>query len=183
MRSLVVCLTVSLSLVNSPTARASLWFVFKPDSALPGEVVVGRTSGDGSMRGLPEGETVPLFFVPPEDVDRVVNQSDQRLIQVGTAINRAGNGRVRFQVPDVRAGMYSVLAYCRQCKEQSGGRTLLPAGSFEVLDAPERHEETRGIQLPAWLLLPLTAAALLASGVVLAGRRSRPARGAAKRQL
>ena len=117
------------------SAQAALWLLFSKTVAHPGESVVVRTAGNGAFRKaletgeLRSGPPLRLFLVREAVADRVRSPADGRLVVVGRlAIDRRGNGRLRFSVPNLVAGSYTARLHCVPCASYSAGRTLLPVG-------------------------------------------------------
>ena len=117
-------------------ANAALSLTFSTLRASPGEVVTVRTGGSGALAGIgADGPSVQVFLIDADEVNPnssdigVTSPGDTRLIRLGDlAINDAGNGTLRFAVPDVRGGEYTTVVHCVPCAPFSGSRELLATG-------------------------------------------------------
>ena len=85
-------------------------------------------------------------------------------------VDVAGNGSIRFQVPDVRPGRYRLFVLCPGCALHSAGRTFVPVADFQVTDPSGRHRR------PTVRWVPVAAGAIAGLLLVTAawerGRRS-----------
>jgi len=161
-RRITLVLVLLLVALSAPPARAALFMEFDPPRGRPGTVVKGRTAGDGALAVGP-GRAFPVVLDPFATKDR---------IPIGHVIvDERGNGTLRFEVPDVPGGKYTVLMSCMPCAPYSAGRTEVPIGDFRILGlpAPGRppSDETR---VPGALIV-LAVCALLA-GLVFRRRTS-----------
>jgi hypothetical protein len=122
------------------TASAALWLVFSRTTAAPGDAVGARTAGKGAfvrpIRAAVRRSPPRVFLVERSEAQSVRSPTDARLVELGSlSVNRSGNGRLHFVVPNVPPGEYTALIHCRPCGRYSRGRSLLPAGSFRVTEA------------------------------------------------
>jgi len=122
-------------------ARAALYLVFSGTQGPPGAVVIAQTGGEGGISNVTEtSPPVRVFLAPADQASQITSPTDGRLILLGRLrVNEAGNGQLRFTVPDVSPGEYTTLTHCVPCAATSAGRELLPTGPFPghfvVLDA------------------------------------------------
>jgi hypothetical protein len=124
--------------VCAGTAAAALWLVFSRTTAAPGDPVGARTAGafGGPIRAAVRRSPPRVFLVERSEAEQVRSPADARLVELGRlSVNRRGNGRLHFVVPNLPPGEYTTLIHCRPCGRYSRGRTLLPAGSFRVTEA------------------------------------------------
>lgn len=122
------------------TASAALWLVFSRTTAAPREAVAARTAGKGAfarpIRAAVRRSPPRVFLVERSQAQQVRSPTDPRLVELGRlSVDRRGIGRLGFVVPNVPPGDYATLIYCRPCGRYSRGRTLLPAGRFQVTEA------------------------------------------------
>lgn len=109
-------------------SAASLWLEFVPASGPPGTEVRGHTVGESAVPNAADS-SLRTYLSPPNEVSH-----DEDRIEIGVVqVDSAGNGSIDFVVPDVPPGKYRVHVLCRECASSSGGRNLLPAGTFEVV--------------------------------------------------
>lgn len=119
------------------SARAALFFLFKPAYAKPGERVTVRMGGTpesfiASQRQRPFGPPIRLYLVSNAVAPRVRSRLDARLHFIGTLVpDRRGHGILSFGVPPLGTGSYAVAAWCPGCARYSRGRT------FSVLHVDE----------------------------------------------
>jgi|ERR671924_265787 hypothetical protein len=138
-RRVVVIAAAALATAGvAGAASAALSLTFDRAAAAPGETVVARTAGKGAfaraLRATVRRSPPRVFLVDPAEAEQVRSPADARLVELGRLrIDRRGNGRLEFVVPDVSRGEYTTLIYCRPCARYSDGRALLPAGQFEVV--------------------------------------------------
>ena len=119
------------------TGRASLFFLFEPTSAKPGDTVTVRLGGTpeelhASPAVRPFQRPIRLYVVPNGAAAGVRSRFDTRLHFVGSLVPDArGRGKVSFTVPPLDAGSYAAAAWCPGCARFSSGRTFftLPVGS------------------------------------------------------
>lgn len=126
-------LAAAAAAVVPAVASAAIWLVFKPVKAAPHAFVTARTAGNGALlqlrrSGALKRHPVRVFLAPAS--------APRHLVGVGRLrVDSAGNGRLRFAVPNVPAGNYRAFVRCVACAPYSGGRTLFRSGSFRVLEA------------------------------------------------
>ena len=126
-------LAAAAAAVVPTVASAAIWLVFKPRAAAPHALVTARTAGRGALLQLRRSGALKAH---PLRVYLAPASAPRRLVGVGgLRVDRAGNGRLRFAVPNVPAGNYSAFVRCVPCAPYSGGRTLLRSGSFRVVEA------------------------------------------------
>ena len=136
--ALAVAVASALAGILAVVANAALSLTFSTLRASPGEVVTVRTGGAGALAGIgADGPSVQVFLIDADEVNPnssdigVTSPGDTRLIRLGDlAINDAGNGTLRFAVPDVRGGEYTTVVHCVPCAPFSGSRELLATGPF-----------------------------------------------------
>lgn len=115
-------------------ANAALWLLFSRTTAEPGDTVVVRTGGRGALlvakrRGDLRRWPLRVFAVSKADAESVRSPRDARLSPLGRlSVDRNGDGRLRFVVPNLPAGDYTTLVHCVSCARYSNGRTLVPGG-------------------------------------------------------
>lgn len=62
-------------------------------------------------------------------------------------VDAAGNGELRFTVPDMPAGDYTTLTHCVPCAPFSAGRELLPTGPDQPFVVLEGNTGSSGLPL------------------------------------
>jgi hypothetical protein len=136
MRKAVVLLA-ALAIVGAlaGTASAALWLVFSRTTVAPRDVVSARTGGRVAIgraaRAGARKHPLRLFLVDQAAASSVTSVRDPRLVPLGRlAVDRKGNGRIQFTVPNVPPGDYTTLLYCVTCRRYSANRTILPVGPF-----------------------------------------------------
>jgi hypothetical protein len=111
--------------------------------------VLGTTTDD-AMRGVPSGSFY-LYLAPSQRIADAVTGNGKpthpQLVPIGRmTADDAGVGRIDFEVPDVPAGSYKIVAYCKACAAhgtvfsavggfQVGGHSALPATGLAGLNA------------------------------------------------
>ena len=134
-------LAAAAAAVVPAAASAAIWLAFKPARAAPHALVTARTAGNGALLQLRRSvalkrHPVRVFLAPASAARSIRSVRDRRLVGLGRLrVDRAGNGRIRFPVPNVPAGAYRAFVHCVPCGPYSAGRTLFQSGSFRVLEA------------------------------------------------
>lgn len=128
---------IAATLLFATSAGAALWLIFSKTTAAPGERVAAHTAGDGVFAeakrtgALRRSPPLRLFLVRAAAARSIRSPRDRRLVGLGTlAVDRRGNGRARFSVPNVRPGDYALFLHCVPCARNSAGRVMLPVGPF-----------------------------------------------------
>jgi len=128
---LVLIMTVAglLAAVTAAPAQSSLFFLFEPTSAEPGDTVTVRTGGTPGDFTRSDGRTpfrnMRLYLVPSKTAELVRSRFDPRIHFVGRlALDVQGRGALTFTVPPLDAGSYAVASWCPACAQHSRGRTF-----------------------------------------------------------
>ena len=135
--ALLASLAALVAAAVPDAGRASLFFLFDPTSAKPGETVTVRLGGTPksftqAQAVRPFQRPIRLYVVPNGAAAGVRSRFDSRLHFVGSLVPDArGRGKVSFTVPPLDAGSYAAAAWCPGCARFSFGRTFftLPVGS------------------------------------------------------
>jgi hypothetical protein len=135
-------------------ASAALWLVFSKVSAEPGETVTARTPGRGALSRARNGPAPRVFMAPKAGAETIRSVRDRRLVPLGRlAVDRRGNGRLRFAVPNLAPGDYTTFIHCPRCRRNSRGRALVPAGPspgpFRIRPVLRSCSETQRGELPS----------------------------------
>lgn len=123
-------------------ARASLFFLFEPTAAKPGDVVTVRTGGTPKsftlrQRVRPFQRPIRLYLVPNRLAPDVHNRFDRRAHFIGRVVpDRNGHGLLRFTVPPLDTDSYIVGAWCPGCAQYSRGHTWFAVQVNERTTAP-----------------------------------------------
>ena len=141
----VLLLVAGAAAIVPPVTSAALWLVFNTTTAAPHTVVAARTGGKGALLQLRKGgglkrHPLRLYLAPAAAADSIRSVRDRRLVLLGRQkVDHAGNGKIRFPVPNVPPGDYVTFIHCVPCARYSAGRTLFPGGPwpgpFRVVDA------------------------------------------------
>lgn len=131
------------------TAQAALFFLFKPTSAKPGDLVTVRLGGTPANFMLTERERpfqrpIRLYLVPNRVAGEISSRFDPRLSFVGSLVpDKNSRGVLAFKAPPLDTDMYVLAAWCPGCAKHSVGRT------FFVLSLPEvsRNREQMGLRV------------------------------------
>ena len=126
-------------------ASGALFFLFKPTSATPGDLVDVRLAGTpasftASRRVRPFQRPIRLYLVPNRIADDTHTRFDSRLSFVGQLVpDKNGRGIVTFRVPPLDTDDYALAAWCPGCAGHSLGRTFftLPVGD----EVPSRYRD------------------------------------------
>lgn len=119
-------------------ASGSLFFLFDPTSAVPGQRVTVRLGGTpagftAAQRKPPLGRPIRLYLVPSEVAADVRTRIDPRIHFVGLLVpDRNARGVLVFQAPPLDSGSYVVAAWCPDCARTSAGRTFFVLAPAEV---------------------------------------------------
>lgn len=155
MRFVLLTATVActVSLLAGGTS-AALWLVFSRVSAEPGESVTVRTAGRGALAWARNGTRPRVFMAPNAEAETIRSVRDRRLVPLGRlAVDRRGNGRLRFVVPNLAPGDYTTFIHCPRCRRRSGGRALRPVGPwpgpFRVTPVRRGCSDTQYGELPS----------------------------------
>jgi hypothetical protein len=138
-------------------ARASLFFLFEPTAAKPGDVVTVRTGGTPKsftlrQRVKPLQRPIRLYLVPNRLAPDVHNRFDPRAHFVGRLVpDRNGRGLLRFTVPPLDTNSYTVGAWCPGCAQYSRGHTWF----VTEVKAPDVVERFRPLMLLSLAMPPL----------------------------
>jgi hypothetical protein len=131
-----------------PSARAALFFLFKPTTANAGEVVTVRLGGTPpgftlEQREKPLRRPLRLYLVPSAVAGEVSSRFDRRLHFVGALYpDKNSRGILSFVVPPLDTGPYAIAYWCRTCAP--GGRAV-----FGVQTVPQvsRFRHLMGLRL------------------------------------
>jgi hypothetical protein len=113
-----------------PSGSAALFFLFKPTSARPGDLVAVRTGGTParfgpSQRVRPFQPALRLYLVPNSIAPKIRSRFDVRLHYIGSLVpDKNMHGVLRFSVPVLPSNRYAVAVWCPWCARFSGGRTF-----------------------------------------------------------
>lgn len=151
---LIATMAVCAAALLAGGASAAIWLVFSRVSAEPGESVTVRTPGRGALTRAREGPAPRVFMAPKADEGTIRSVRDRRLVPLGRlVVDRKGNGRLRFAVPNLAPGAYTTFIHCPRCKRGAGGRALLPAGPrpgpFRIRPVLRNCSETQRGELPS----------------------------------
>ena len=116
------------------------------------------------------GTELPAFLAPSDGADPL-DEDDPRLTPLGSLlVDEDGNGALTFRVPPLEEGRYSAWILCEACAASSGGRRILPVGSFVAVDSVLTSSG------PEWALFAALAAVGVVGGLIaLSIRRNRRA--------
>jgi hypothetical protein len=131
--ALLTTLAAILAAATPAAGGASLFFLFDPVTASPGETVVVRAAGTPKVftraqAKPPFQRPLRVYLVPNGMAAQVRTRFDTRLHFVGSLVlDSRARGNLRFTVPPLDAGRYAVAAWCPSCF----GRTFftIPVGS------------------------------------------------------
>lgn len=123
-------------------ARGSLFFLFEPTAAKPGDVVKVRTGSTPTsftlgQRVRPFQRPIRLYLVPNRLAPDVHNRFDRRAHFVGRLVpDRNGRGLLRFTVPPLDTDSYTAGAWCPGCAAYSRGHTWFAVQVNQRTTAP-----------------------------------------------
>jgi hypothetical protein len=130
-RLLTILVALSLATIGASSAHASLFFLFDPAGAKPGQEVVLRTGGTSPSftlrdRVRPFQRSIRVYLVLDAIAAEVHSRGDARLAPIGTLVpDKNGHGILTFTVPNLKAGTYATAAWCPGCATHGFGRTFL----------------------------------------------------------
>lgn len=130
MRRLTVTACVVLALVWSAPSSATLFVMFSPTRATPGDVITVRTGNTplsfrASDRKRPLQRPITIYLVANDIADDVDDPDDLRLHRLGRLIpDKNGMALKDFRVPAVPAGRYAAAFLCPGCAQYSEGDTF-----------------------------------------------------------
>jgi hypothetical protein len=156
---------VSLLLLIVPVVSASLFLVLTESSGPAGNVVQGRTAGNGAFTG----QVAPLdtYFVKQAVADNVASANDSRLVTVGQlVVDAQGNGTITFVVPNLFPGAYSLMVNCPSCAQFSipPGQVMAWVADFTITPALNTATRAPRSSLLALLGVALGVAVLVGFG-------------------
>jgi hypothetical protein len=136
-----------LSLVVVSGARAALYLVLTPDAGAAGQVILGRTGGDGAFPSV--SDSLPAYLVNEARADGVRESDDAGLTAIGALeVDQEGNGTLSFVIPDLEPGPYVVILDCAGCAEFSSGRVMVPVADLLITAAPDAAAFACPVTLP-----------------------------------
>lgn len=119
----------------SGSTWAALWLEFEPTHAASGTTVTGETTGQGAAPDA-AGEQLPAYLVPSDIA--VESPDDDSVEHIGAVrVDANGEGRIRFEVPDLAPGPYTVFLDCEPCTPPG----FIPAGAFTVTAVSEGRDK------------------------------------------
>src|SRR5713101_6482513 len=141
LRPTVLGLTAAAVTLAAPlSANASLFFLFKPTAASPGDRVTVRTAGTPTnfkpvRRRRRFSHPIRIYLVRNDLASKVHSRIDSRLAYVGAMLTDSNaRGILTFTVPRLREDSYAVAAWCPDCAAYSQGHAFftLPVGEWIV---------------------------------------------------
>jgi hypothetical protein len=140
---------------------------FDPPAGSPGTRVVGRTGGNGAMASSSEGQAFSAYLV--QAASRVRTPIGH------VRVDAKGNGTLRFVIPEVAPGSYTVRMYCPTCTIPStGSDDPVVVGRFRVVggrdsspSVAQPREATDGGAPRDRTLEPIAGLGLLLAAVTL----------------
>lgn len=164
-----------LMLIVPSAANASLFLIFTPTHASPGDVVHARSGGHGALALFSPGTLLPVYLAPLSAAANITSSSDNALIRVGSLrVDKVGNGRLRFVLPRLPRGPYDGFILCGHwCAAYSAGRVFLPVANGPVLDVSSDIPAagSGGFSLLQKLSAVVTAGLVAATTALLLWRR------------
>jgi hypothetical protein len=150
---LVLAAVVTPAVIAS-SAQAALFFLFKPTTATPGELVTVRLGGtppgfNPEQRVKPFRPPIRVYLVPNRVAAKVSSRLDPRLHFIGRIVpDRNSRGVLTFSVPPLDTDSYAAAAWCPGCARYSFGRTfsalpVVPGGIGRF-----RHLQLLGVAMP-----------------------------------
>jgi hypothetical protein len=141
---LLVAAAVAAVAVAASAAQSALFFLFAPSATNAGEVVSVRLGGTPADfreedRQRPFRKGIRLYLAPSDVAGEAGSRFDRRLHFVGRIIpDRRSRGLVRFRVPPLDSGAYSVAAWCPECARFSfGNRFFVQQGRRLRITLPD----------------------------------------------
>lgn len=126
-----VLLAVALVALAAPAnAGAALFYLVDRPTAAPNDLVTVRTGGTPKQftlrqRVKPFQRPVRLYLLREELVAQVHSRFDARLTFVGSIVSdKKGRGIMKFGVPPLDAGSYTIAYWCPACARYSRARTF-----------------------------------------------------------
>jgi hypothetical protein len=159
MKPLALVAVALVALAVPANGEAALYFLFDRPSGVPNELVTVRTGATPrrfalDQRVKPYQRPVRLYLLPEALVAQVHSRFDPRLSFLGAIVpDRKGLGLVRFSVPPLDAGAYTIAYWCPGCAASSRGRT------FFVQDAEQftkRYRTQARLRIEATASCPVT---------------------------
>src|SRR6266511_6073203 len=129
MKRLAVIALALAALAVPANAEAALFFLFDQPSAAPNDRLTVRAGGTPrnfklNQRKKPFQRAVRLYLVRTEVAAQVRSRFDSRLSFVGSVVlGRNGRGLLKFSVPPLDPGTYTIAYWCPGCARYSRGRT------------------------------------------------------------
>ncbi len=130
MKRLAVIALALAALAVPANAEAALFFLFDQPSAAPNDRLTVRAGGTPrnfklNQRKKPFQRAVRLYLVRTEVAAQVRSRFDSRLSFVGSVVlGRNGRGLLKFSVPPLDPGTYTIAYWCPGCARYSRGRTF-----------------------------------------------------------
>jgi hypothetical protein len=130
MKQVAVIALALAALAVPANAKAALFFLYDQPSAAPNDRVTVRAGGTPKnfgqrQRVKPFQRPVRLYLVRTEVAAQVRSRFDTRLSFVGSVVLvKNGRGLLKFSVPPLDPGMYTIAYWCPGCAPYSGGRTF-----------------------------------------------------------
>jgi hypothetical protein len=156
----VACIAVALGALAVPTkAEAALFFLYDQPSAAPNDRVTVQARGTPKtfvqrQRAKPFQRPVRLYLVRKEAAAQVRSRFDPRLSFVGSFVfGRNGQGSLKFTVPPLDRGTYTIAYWCPGCAPYSGGRAFYVQDPEQVV---ERYRSQALLRVEATASCPVT---------------------------
>jgi hypothetical protein len=130
MKRLAFVAAALIALAAPSSSEAALFFLFDHSSVSPNDRSTVRTGGTPrqfrlEQRVKPFQRPVRLYLLRTELVAQVHSRFDSRLTFVGSIVpDKSGRGLLRFSVPPLDAGTYTIAYWCPACAAFSRGRTF-----------------------------------------------------------
>lgn len=118
--ALVLGVAIAVAAVAS-SASAALFFLLKPTTAKPGDLVTVRLGGTPpgfttSQRKKPFKPPIRLYLVAGDEADEIRSRLDRRLSFIGRIVaDRNSRGLLTFTVPPLDTNDYVLAYWCPGC--------------------------------------------------------------------
>lgn len=159
MKRLVLLAIALVALAAPANAGAALFYLVDRPTAAPNDLLTVRTGATPkqftlTQRVKPFQRPVRLYLLREEFAAQVHSRLDSRLTFVGSIVSdKNGHGILKFSVPPLDAGTYTIAYWCPACAGYSRGRTFFVQNVDQFV---ERYRSQALLRIESTASCPVT---------------------------